>query len=67
MADDTDIAILLLKHWMDHMQKIMFFTEKSKRLWNISEKCRTIGEFRYYLPFIHAWSDCDTTSSNLHF
>ena len=49
VADDTDIAILLLKHWMDHMQEIMFFTEKRKRLRNISEKCRNMGEFRYYL------------------
>ena len=63
VAGDTDIAILLLKHWMDHMQEIIFFTEKSKRLWNKSEKCRNMGEFRYYLPFIHAWSGCDTTSS----
>ena len=63
VADDADIAILLLKHWMNHMQEIMFFMERSKILWNISEKCRNMGEFHYYLPFIHAWSGCDTTSS----
>ena len=30
VADDTDIAILLLKYWMDHMQEIMFSRKKAR-------------------------------------
>ena len=63
VADDTDIAVMLLYHWNESMQDIFFHQEKGKKTWSINKALSTIGIMREHLLFVHAWSGCDTTSS----
>lgn len=37
VADDTDVAILLLYHWHEALHDIYFTSEKSRRIWSIEQ------------------------------
>ena len=63
VADDTDIAIMLLYHWREEHGDVVFFTERSNEGWNLKVVSPKIGMVRQHLLFIHAWSGCDTTSA----
>jgi hypothetical protein len=63
VADDTDVAVMLLYHWTNQLGDIFFLQEKDKKVWNIKAACRNLELIKDDLLFIHAWSGCDTTSS----
>ena len=63
VADDTDIAIMLLYHWQKEMFPVYFFQERGKKCWNIKELQPSIASVKEHLLFVHAWSGCDTTSA----
>ena len=63
VADDTDIAVMLLYHWNDQMQTVFFHQEKGKKTWSIKKAFNAIAMVKEHLLFVHAWSGCDTTSS----
>ena len=68
VADDTDVLVLLmyLYHWNQNMESIYFPSEAGKdlKIWRISD---LVGQadpiVTSYLPFLHTWSGCDTTSA----
>ena len=63
VADDTDIAVMLLYHWQDGMHPIYFLQERMNRAWSIAELQPSITDIKEHLLFIHAWSGCDTVSA----
>ena len=62
VADDTDIAIMLLYHWNVLMSDIIFNSKKSQTAWGIKNACFNL-ENKEHLLFVHAWSGCDTVSA----
>ena len=63
VADDTDIAIMLLYHWKDQTCDIVFYSAQVRKAWSISVVCRNVNSCKDHLLFVHAWSDCDTVSA----
>ena len=63
-ADDTDIAVLLMYHWPGQLFDIVFTSERPSKPWSIKLSWATIPPvLRKALPFIHAFSGCDSTSA----
>ena len=63
VADDTDIAVMLLYNWKEHHGDIVFFQPRWNRGWDIKFFAEQCDPFREHLLLIHAWSGCDTTSA----
>ena len=63
VADDTDIAMLLIYHWQDRYGDVIFFQEKVNRGWNMKYVCNQWDSIREHILFVHAFSGCDTTSA----
>lgn len=63
IADDTDIAMMLLYHWKSSHGEVILFQEKSNKGRKINEICNGCNLFREHILFIHAFSGCDTTSA----
>lgn len=63
VADDTDIAIMLLYHWKDGMAEIIFYPERLHKGWSMKSIVPNIEKVKEHLLFIHAWSGCDTVSA----
>ena len=63
-ADDTDVAVMLVHHWNSKLQEIIFTSKRSQTSWSIRESASQLpNELRTLLPFIHAFSGCDSTSA----
>ena len=56
VADDTDVAIMLLYHWKKDLCDTYFLQERDKKLWSISKALDDIAGLNEHLFFIHAWS-----------
>ena len=64
VADDTDVALLLLYHWKSCMVNIAFTSDKSKATFDISFSISEMPDnIKPYLLVLHAWTSCDTTSA----
>ena len=64
IADDTDIAILLLYHWNNMLFDILLTSEASKKTWSVGACCAKLSpSLKNVLTVIHSFSGCDTTSS----
>ncbi|KAG1661218.1 hypothetical protein GQR58_021553 [Nymphon striatum] len=64
VAEDTDVALLLLYHWSESMEEITFTSERSKATFNITSSLLKIpAQIKSYLLVLHAWTGCDTTSA----
>ena len=63
VADDTDVATMLVCHWKENHGEVIFFQEKSNKGWKMNEICRECDLFREHILFVHAFSGCDTTSA----
>jgi len=63
VADDTDIAIMLLYHWKDNMADIIFYPERLQKGWSMKSITPGLTTIKDHLLFIHAWSGCDTVSA----
>ena len=63
VADDTDIAIMLLYHWEEKHKHVYFFQESANKAWNMKDYCPRWSSVKEHILFIHAFSGCDTTSA----
>ena len=67
IADDTDVATMLLHHWKDHLSDIYFLQERGGgggKCWSIKDAVQQTTS-KDHLLSIHAWSGYDSTSSIL--
>ena len=63
VADDTDIAVMLVHHWQNHMSDVYFLQERWNKAWSIEKISSKWENVQAHLLFIHAWTGCDTVSS----
>ena len=63
VADDTDIAIMLLYHWKDCIVDIIFYPQRLQKGWSVKSITPFLTTIKEHLLFIHAWSGCDTVSA----
>lgn len=63
IADDTDVAVMLMYHWKDSIQDIIFYSERLQKGWSIKSTQLSIVALKEHLLFIHTWSGCDTVSA----
>lgn len=63
VADDTDIAIMLIYHWNDELHDIFFYQQRQFKSWSIRETALQLGGRREQVLFAHAWTGCDTVSA----
>ena len=64
VADNTDVAHLLLYHWKSGMANITFTFERSKATFDISSSVlERPAIIKPYFLVLHAWTGCDTTSA----
>ena len=60
------LCCLCSYHWNQNMQSIYFLSEARKdlKIWRICDLVGQAGPIvTSYLPFLHAWSGCDTASA----
>jgi hypothetical protein len=62
IADDTDIAVLLLYHWEETLDDIFVIQDLAQKSWSVKMLQSKIEGLKKHLLFIHAWSGTDTTS-----
>eukprot|EP00794_Sanderia_malayensis_P019666 gene19666-21613_t len=65
VADDTDIAVMLVHHYQENISEVFFLQERSNKAWNVKEASSRNEGIKKHFLFLHAWSGCDTTSSVL--
>jgi hypothetical protein len=63
VADDTDIAVMLLYHWSENSSDIHLLQERSKKYCSNIDSQNGVKEIKEHLLFLHAWSGSDTTSA----
>ena len=64
VADDTDVAVLLLYHWNSSLNDITFTSERSKKSWSVKDCCGELTpKLKSMLLAIHACSGCGITSA----
>ena len=63
VADDTDIAVMLLYHWREDLSDVIIFQPCISKGWNMKLVSHKVARVKDYLLFIHAMSGCDTTSA----
>ena len=63
VADDTDIAVILVHHWEDAMQDIYFLQERWSKAWSVKDAGVINVAIKEHLLFLHSWSGCDSTSA----
>ena len=64
VADDTDIEIMLLYHWIRELSEIIFNSKKSETVWSIASTCLNL-EDKEHLLFVYAWFGCNTVLQHL--
>ena len=60
VADDTDIAVMILYHWKEELGDIIFYQERQQKGWSIKQAAERLGDLREHVLLVHAWSGCDT-------
>ena len=63
VADDTDIAVMLVHHWKEEYGDVYFLQERWDRAWSVRDSARSNENTKAHLLFLHAFSGCDTTSA----
>ena len=63
IADDTDIAVMLMYHWKEDLHDIYFVQQKTYQAWSVKESEHKLEDIKHHLLFIHSWSGSDTTSA----
>ena len=62
VANDTDVALLLVFHWKPLLHEITFTSEK--KYWNIRDVVSALQDsFRSHIMVLHTFTGCDTTSA----
>ena len=62
VANDTDIAVMLMYYWKDNMVDVIFYLEQLQQGWSMKSVTPTVAEIEEQLLFIYAWTGCDTVS-----
>lgn len=69
IGEDTDLLVLLCHHSLEDQSDVYFLSDSNnrcltkKKIWDIKKTVNVLGQdIAYVLPFIHAFSGCDTTS-----
>ena len=60
VADDTDIAVMILYHWKEELGDIIFYQERQQKGLSIKQAAERLGDLREHVLLVHAWSGCDT-------
>ena len=60
VADDTDVAVMLIYHWNEELSDIYFNTERGDKCWSIREALKSLPSIKLHILFIYAWSGCDS-------
>ena len=60
VADDTDVAVMLIYHWNEELSDIYFHAERGDKCWSIREALKSLLLIKQHILFIHAWSGCDS-------
>ena len=60
---DTDVAVMLLYHWNEELFEVFFLQERGKKCWSIKESKLEVADIKGHLLFVHAWTDCSSTSA----
>ena len=64
IADDTNIAIMLMHHWKTDIHDDVYFVPESfNKTWSVQSANQSTEDIRDDLLFLYVWSGCDTTSS----
>ena len=63
MADDTDIAVMLVHHRQSNLSDVYFFQERWNKAWNIKDASSKSEDTKQHLLFVHTWSCSDTVFS----
>ena len=63
VADDTDVAVMLIYHWNEELSDIYFHKERGDKCWSIREALKSLSSIKQHILFIHAWSGCDSVSA----
>ena len=64
VADDTDVALLLLYHWNDTMADIKITSERTKATFSIKSSINSHSTLlKPHLLVLHSWTGCDTRSA----
>ena len=64
VADDIDIAVMLVHHWdSENHLDVYFLQERWDKAWNIKHASLQNKFTKEHLLFLHAFTGCDTTSS----
>ena len=64
VADDTDIAVMLVHHWDEKKHYVVYFLqERWDKAWNIKNASLKNKTSKEHFLFLHAFTGCDTTSS----
>ena len=64
VADDTDVAVMLLHHWRTELHDILFTSDITRKSWSFIYSTHALPKgIKQVLPAIHAFSGCDTTSA----
>ena len=63
IADDTDIAVMLLHHWTEEMDDVYFVQQRTLSAWSIRYAERGIKDIKSDILFLHAFTGCDSTSA----
>ena len=63
-ADDTNVTLLLFYHWNDTMADITITFQRTTALFNVKSSINSHSSLlKPYLPVLHSWTGCDTTST----
>ena len=62
VADNSDIVVMLLYYWKDHLFEIFFLQEREKKSWSLKEACGQVSDFKEHLLLTHPSSGCNSTS-----
>ena len=63
VADDTDVAVILVHHWEVAIQDIYFLEEQWNKVWSVKDVCTRNVAIKKHLLFLHSWPGCDSTST----
>ena len=63
LADDTDVAVMLVDHWEVAIQDIYFLEEQWNKAWSVKDAFTRNVVIKEDLLFLHSWSRYDSTSA----
>ena len=63
VADDTDVAVMLVHQWEVTINDIYFLEEWWNKVWSVKGACRRTVTIKEHLLFLQSWSGCDSASA----